>query len=211
MLRTIGLVLTLAVSCLSVVACEDSSPGRSDAGALADGSLTFDAGLEDASVAVDAPATDGPVCQTDLVNPSTARPCAATTYTCINGPPPCEGDACVSACLDGDPNNAMCLSCINQNLVSCANTMGCQDEWDAFTCCGDTRCPTGGSSCLAAMCGAERSTFLSCVSAVGEGCRGVGDTCFVRPSTIAAGGSRSAVFDEQLRSMLGDGLAELLR
>lgn len=105
-----------------------------------------------------------PTCRTNSVASYPGSPCASATLTCWEG---CADSACVQSCLDSDPNSAACNDCVNQNLISCANSMGCQDEWNCFNQCWEDNGCTD-RTCVETYCSSEDDAYSTCVNGLGS-------------------------------------------
>lgn len=162
-LAVAGIALTVALA-----GCGDDPrrPGRGS-----DGGITLDGG------------DDGPPpeCGTDVVSPVRDAYCSSSTGTCIDA---CDTGDCIFDCLDADPNPD-CSTCVNINIISCANSNGCQGDWDAYTCCLEGECgQDAGTTCIDmaidGVCGGDSDRYNECVGTVelADACPNVIADCF---------------------------------
>jgi len=120
------------------------------------------------------PPADAPMppCEPDIVVPFLGTACSYATTQCVSG---CATGDCYVTCLEADPNPD-CIYCVNSNLISCVNDLGCQREWNAFVCCMRANCPEGG--CAETACGVPNRARVDCGTAVISNCGSVDDSCF---------------------------------
>ncbi|MDW8363952.1 MAG: hypothetical protein RMK74_16285 [Myxococcales bacterium] len=118
----------------------------------------------------------GGSCPRNDVPPWTGAPgCAASTRTCLSM---AMTSADIERCIMMDPNREMCVLCLNQQIISCANGMGCQDEWDCLAACIET-CPEGDSGCVDRMCGTQNTAYDGCLMGLPRGsCASAVNACF---------------------------------
>ncbi|AKF03603.1 hypothetical protein [Sandaracinus amylolyticus] len=97
--------------------------------------------------------------------------CAATTRACAQA---CEeGDgACVDGCIARD---SVCVACVDNTLVRCANSAGCQPGWEAFACCAHEQPACARRSGLDLFvcrdaCMRELAAFDECLSDAAPAC-----------------------------------------
>lgn len=124
-------------------------------------------------------------CESDvIVPPPTEVACAASTRTCVET---CEAkceedddcaDECWGDCLAGDPDPGDCEDCVTDAYVACANTGGCQPEWDGVECCFD-QCDDPESPVCESACADASENHDSCAAFFdGECSATVIDRCF---------------------------------
>lgn len=122
----------------------------------------------DGGVLLDAPDDDdGTECTTETVSPVRDKLCSDSTGACVDA---CDTGDCIFDCLDSDPNPD-CSACVNINIISCANSNGCQADWDQYTCCIDGECgQDAGTSCIdmaiEGVCGGDLDRYDECVGTV---------------------------------------------
>jgi len=102
-------------------------------------------------------------CDPDIVMYATGAFCSATTQTCVSG---CSDNTCLFDCLDRDANPD-CSSCVNNNIISCINTAGCQSDWNAYACCVENNCgvdptPTCVDGVVMGVCSGNIDTWNAC-------------------------------------------------
>jgi hypothetical protein len=118
----------------------------------------------------------GPMCPSDVV-PAPAMPgCDAATRTCFMG---CMTDMCFTDCINADSTPMDCNACLNQGIISCANSMGCQGAWDEFACCATATCAED-PGCIMMMCSDEDMAYGTCIQDMVPpgGCAGAIGVCF---------------------------------
>ena len=90
--------------------------------------------------------------------------CAPSTVECVTS----GGD--FATCVDADPDPAGCAGCIDQNLISCANDMGCQTAWNQVACCRDDNCAgTLDDPCVMGACASQWTAFTGCLETLAAG------------------------------------------
>jgi len=108
--------------------------------------------------------------------------CSAETFECAGMA--ADGTALL-ACLDADTTppymgmaGADCGLCYNNQLVFCADSMGCHPEWATFNCCvEDNGCMD--QSCVETNCGTEQDGFIGCLNGLPMGaCNDLITACF---------------------------------
>ena len=157
-MKTVVLI-SAACALVAASACNNSSrPPSRDGGPI----IIPDSGT---------PRTDGGTmmtgCTDEDVSYNMAAVCSAATMSCVMA---CTTGMCIVDCLEADasPN---CPACVNQNLISCANTNGCQSAWSAFVCCVDEACPPPAmAACLMSAqtgaCMSQDSAYGTCLMGV---------------------------------------------
>lgn len=121
------------------------------------------------------PRDTGPttMCPSEMIPPYPGTACSSATATCLGG---CTDGACQQMCIESDPNPD-CGLCINQNIISCANGMGCQRLWDEYSCCVMERCPEGSpDTCADSMCRTQFDSYVTCAN--GADCGSAITSCF---------------------------------
>ncbi|HEY8429531.1 MAG TPA: hypothetical protein VIL20_14195 [Sandaracinaceae bacterium] len=113
----------------------------------------------------------GPTCPDNFLPPYAGAGCSSSTATCTSG---CSTSECIQGCLEADPNPE-CLLCVDQNILSCANSAGCQEEWNCYIDCATTAGCTSLASCPA--CRAEEAAYLDCADLVVDSCSTVWFDC----------------------------------
>ena len=82
-----------------------------------------------------------------------------------------------------DPEPDICLNCVLGNLTSCAQTRGCQDEWDGYYCCVEAAgclelAIEDGRACATMECGEVFTAYQSCANPLQAECFPVQRMCF---------------------------------
>ncbi|WP_236519110.1 hypothetical protein [Sandaracinus amylolyticus] len=142
-----------------------TAPPRDGGPALDAGMVTIaDAAMprRDAAAARDAGAVvcDGPL------PPFEGPTCGRETIECLSD---CTTPDCTEGCFAGDP---ACPRCLNDAVVRCANTMGCQSDWSEFACCAVASGACAGRrgidllQCGAPVCPDELERLGACVTEV---------------------------------------------
>ncbi len=126
----------------------------------------------------------GGSCRPDVVPSwSDAPPCSANLLTCFRGCAMGDTD-CLIACVEMEP--AGCGQCLDQEIISCSNANGCQDEWNCRTTCLEDNCAgmTGDAlvSCAQSMCGDEFDAYTMCLRGLPQG------TCSIARCIQSGGG-----------------------
>lgn len=122
-----------------------------------------------------------------FVPPYDGAGCREDTRRCVDD---CfaSGDPefCFQDCVASDPE---CSLCFNQTLISCANGLGCQPEWDEFACCAWTVNPECRDRRDATLiecgmgCEPNLERYSECINAgpaVMECVARIGDVCGIR-------------------------------
>jgi len=106
------------------------------------------------------PRDSGGTCAPEIIDPVVGAYCSSATSDCLAAcTAPCEPFA---DCIDLDPNPD-CGACVNINLISCVNSMGCQSLWNPLSCCLTDFCPKGSApSCADISCGPELMAWQEC-------------------------------------------------
>ena len=114
-------------------------------------------------------------CTLDTIAPYPGAACSASTRSCISD---CAGDgACIDGCIAAD-SNPECGLCLNQNTISCINSMGCQDEWNCYNQCFIDHACTD-RACVDANCSAEDADYGACADTLPAGaCSSALESCF---------------------------------
>jgi hypothetical protein len=169
---TMFLLAVAAAACAGQTTGDDSG----DDGFTGDDSSGDDSGGDDSSGDDSGGDDTGPTdCESEIVEPPTTPGCAAATQTCIEE---CEDDACYDACFAADPDPDGCNSCLEDAYLACANTAGCQPEWDAMICCYDG-CPDPDSAACETSCAADGAAYDACAEQYDETCGAQSDAaCF---------------------------------
>jgi hypothetical protein len=116
-------------------------------------------------------------CTSDVIPMPTTAACAAATLTCIEA---CTTDECSDTCLAADPNADNCGVCLEDGWISCANSMGCQAQWDAVICCYED-CADPESPACDSTCSAESAAYDTCAEAHDDACSASTDAiCFMQ-------------------------------
>jgi hypothetical protein len=153
---------TLTIALVAASACNSSRPpGGGDGGPII---------IPDSAVPRDGARDGGTstgMCTDENVGYLTMPLCSAATMTCIMG---CTAGACIVDCIEADPS-PNCGACVNQNLISCANTNGCQSAWSAFVCCVDEACPPPAMaacvmSATTGACMAQDGAYSTCLMGI---------------------------------------------
>ncbi|UJR83929.1 hypothetical protein [Sandaracinus amylolyticus] len=129
-------------------------------------------GFDGAIAGPDASAVDaGPLACGQEIAPFVGPGCAATTRACARA---CEeGDGgCVDGCIARD---SQCVACVDNTLVRCANSAGCQPGWEAFACCAHEQPACARRSGLDLFvcrdaCIPELAAYDDCLSDASSGC-----------------------------------------
>jgi len=99
-----------------------------------------------------------------------------------------------------------CGECLDQNIISCANDMGCQSQWDLGACCIEDNCATvpDAGGCVEAACSSEQTAYISCIQSLAAGACGSAFTaCFPAPTMFSSSGtSDGARFDSVWRTWM---------
>lgn len=171
----VGLVAPCAAAALAFAGCYESHPGVSVAqrdGAGLDGAIDRDAG----PAALDGGAFDGSAARADAaadagalacdapITPYEGLGCASATRACVAA---CPDAACANDCILADRE---CVTCIDRTLVSCANALGCEDEWFDLACCAQAEPECAGRSGLELLACAdacdEVDAYDACVGSI---------------------------------------------
>jgi hypothetical protein len=104
-------------------------------------------------------------CEPDVVPAPTGAACATATRTCLEA---CTDEACYDGCMGMDPAPDACGECLDSAFLSCANSMGCQTQWDTLSCCYEA----GGT------CATEEAAYDACVDPL-EPCFSADAVCFM--------------------------------
>lgn len=110
-------------------------------------------------------------------------PCAASTLQCIGN---CGGDRqCWTSCIGQDPNAQLCARCWRNNFRSCANSNGCQADWEVFACCVNRNCSdvmnqSQLQTCSGSNCNEELETYANCrdCAVTNQTCGNALEACF---------------------------------
>ncbi len=147
-------------------------PGTSDGGRFVDAGRFMDAGQFDTGRFVDAGSgvcVDGEVLRYD------GPGCAEATRGCLEG---CRDGDCQAECISRDRE---CGVCINEMILSCANSVRCQPLWDQFACCLEPTCPAQGFERLAcdlAGCEDVAEVTVDCLNEQIDRCQAALFECF---------------------------------
>lgn len=160
----------LGLACFAL-ACGDDGRGRGgDTGIVVMDSGTSDATTGDTSTGTDSSTgsdtgtrPDGTsMCPPVMLPPPAMPVCAASTLMCL------QSGMDAQMCIDADPMAMACDTCLLEDLLSCATTMGgCAQAAGDVECCAQANCAgmTGMalSMCLQTTCGTQSQAFVSCV------------------------------------------------
>lgn len=106
--------------------------------------------------------------------PTMAR-CAASTRTCMQS---CMDETCWDNCLMRDPSAMACEECLYDAFLSCANSRGCQSQYDAIGCCAETCADPAAETCYTTTCATQVMAYNTCIEGVAEACYTSEDVCF---------------------------------
>jgi hypothetical protein len=104
-------------------------------------------------------------CEPDIVPAPTGAACATATRTCLEA---CTDDACFDTCMGMDPAPDACGECLDSAFLSCANSMGCQTQWDALACCYEA----------SGACATQEAAYDTCIEPL-EPCFTADAVCFM--------------------------------
>lgn len=112
--------------------------------------------------------------------------CTSATLDCILAATTgAELQACIDADTASTPAGESCDTCINNDLISCGTSNGCDDELGFVECCLNVECPAGDATCVNAAlatggaCEPDWSTFFDCVNPlITDGTCGITPVCF---------------------------------
>lgn len=152
----------------------DAGGGGGDDGA--DDGADVDAGSDDGGD--DDDGADTGDCESDVIPMPTAAACAAATRTCLEACGEEDEETCADACFAADPDPEGCGTCLEDGLLACVNSMGCQPEWDALVCCTDACADPEGAECET-TCAGEITAYDDCFIGQEEVCSEAVDmVCF---------------------------------
>lgn len=124
------------------------------------------------------------VCESGvIVTPPTEVACSAETRMCLDAcETECDDDECADECwgdcLAGDTDPDGCEECITDATVACANTGGCQAQWDGVECCVDL-CDDPGSPVCESACSEAAEDHDDCAAGLDVDCgQAAIDICF---------------------------------
>lgn len=170
------LTILVTLGALGLVACDGGGRGGSGGGSRDSGPIVLmDSGPgRDSGPGGGRDTGPGGMCPSDIVPPPAMPGCDAATRTCLSM---CMDNACINNCIMMDSTPSECVNCLDQAIISCANGMGCQDEWDAFVCCAEPACPMGSPpECAMTMCSSQYTGYTGCLR--GVMCGGSIGVCF---------------------------------
>lgn len=93
-----------------------------------------------------------------------------------------ESQEAVNAWFDANPD---CGTCVNDGILACSTSNGCDDEFGLVNCCGQDECGAAADpqACFNAAtsaggaCEGQVNTFISCVQGLPAGSCGIDPTC----------------------------------
>jgi len=182
------LTISLTIFAMALGGCGDDDRDGDDTITLMDSGPATDMGTgTDLGTGTDMGGPTGACANDVMALPADFFPrCSAETFECAGMA--ADGTALL-ACLDADTTpvymgmaGADCGACYNNQLVFCADSMGCHPEWAAFNCCVEDNGCTD-QSCVETNCGAEQGSFSSCLNGLPMGaCNDLITACFEMPS-----------------------------